>query len=214
MDKDLSRRLALQAGVRVAPGFAATVEEDAEALARRIESEVGFPAVVKPVDQGSSVGFQMVKADDELEGALRRVSAYGKRFLVEKYIEGFEVTAAILGGEALPLVEIRPRSGVYDYRHKYTGGASEYLVPAPLEEKVAAEAKAMALAAFEALGCSVYGRVDLRVSPEGKPYFLEVNTLPGMTAHSLVPKAAREAGMSFEELVQAIIDLSLARFRP
>ncbi|MEJ2722487.1 MAG: D-alanine--D-alanine ligase, partial [bacterium] len=128
-------------------------------------------------------------------------------------IDGLEITAARLDGVELPLIEIRPKAGFYDYRNKYTTGSCEYHVPAPLDEEVTEAILRSARAAYKALGCKGYARVDFRLTPEGDHYFLEVNTLPGMTSNSLVPKAAKAAGIEFTELIDRILHLSLPRER-
>lgn len=215
MDKHVSRRLAAGVGVPVAAGFVADgTHATAAAVRRSIESGPGFPAVVKPVDQGSSVGLTIVQSPEDIAGALERTAPYGSRFLVERYIAGTEITVTVLGEQALPALEIRPESGLYDYLHKYTSGRTEYICPAPLEDTLARTFAGYSVDAYRALGCSVYARIDFRLSAAGEPYFLEVNTLPGMTAQSLVPKAARAAGIEFPELIDRIIRLSLGENRP
>lgn len=214
MDKYVSRRLATGVDVPVADGFIGSGENAAlDDLRRQIERGPGFPAVVKPVDQGSSVGLTIVKLPEDLAGALERTAPYGSRFLVERYIAGTEITVTVLGEEALPALEIRPDSGLYDYLHKYTSGRTEYICPAPLDASLARAFADHSVAVYRALGCSVYARVDFRLSTAGEPFLLEVNTLPGMTAHSLVPKAARAAGIEFPELLDRIIQLSLCEIR-
>jgi D-alanine-D-alanine ligase len=215
MDKHVSRRLAMGVGVPVAEGFIADCNDATpDELQQRITRGPGFPAVVKPVDQGSSVGLTIVKSRQDLAGALERTAPYGSRFLVERYIAGTEITVTVLGEEALPALEIRPESGLYDYLHKYTSGRTEYICPAPLEDSLVRAFTDYSVSAYHALGCSVYARIDFRLSPSGEPFFLEVNTLPGMTAHSLVPKAARAAKIEFPELIDRIIHLSLREVRP
>ena len=122
---------------------------------------------------------------------------------------GTEITCSILGEEALPLLEIRPKSGLYDYFHKYQKGSSKYLVPAPLEEEVAEAISKAGETSFRSLGCRVYARIDFRLDSDGRYYFLEANTLPGMTASSLVPKSAAAAGIDYNELIERILMLSL-----
>ncbi len=214
MDKYVSRRLATAAGVPMAHGFKCNGSHcSMDELRRMIEKGPGFPAVVKPLDQGSSVGLSIVKASRDLAEAVAEARRYGDRFIVEQYVAGSEITVAMLGTEALPVLEIRPTSGVYDYMHKYTSGMTEYIVPAPIEKSLSDAFSAYAVDAYTALGCCVYARVDFRLSKAGEPFFLEVNTLPGMTEHSLVPKAARAAGLDFAQLVDRIIQLSLREVR-
>ncbi|MFH2055109.1 MAG: D-alanine--D-alanine ligase [bacterium] len=167
-----------------------------------------LPLVVKPNAQGSTVGLSIVRDESELRGALELAAEYDREILIEKYIPGREITVAILGDEPLPVVEIIPKSGFYDYRAKYTAGESEYVCPAVLAAETTARAQSHALTAFKALGCAGYARVDFRLDENENLYCLELNTLPGMTATSLVPKAARAAGLSFGELLQRIIELA------
>lgn len=172
---------------------------------------LGDALVLKPARQGSSVGLQFVDEPGEWPRAVQEAFKYDTKVLVEERIFGREVTVGILGGVALPVVEVRPRSGRYDYQSKYTVGATEYVCPAQFDAEQTARIQGVALAVFNALGCRDYGRVDIVVSADGVPYVLEVNTLPGMTATSLFPKAARAAGLSYEQLCERMLELALAR---
>ncbi len=169
------------------------------------------PLVVKPVRQGSSVGLQFVERVAEWSDALREASRHGSELLVEEKIVGRETTVGILDGVALPVVEVRPKSGSYDYRNKYTAGNTEYFCPAEFDEATTARIQAAALGAFCAVGGRDYSRVDVMVRANGEPVVLEVNTLPGMTPTSLLPKAAAAAGISYEQLCQRMIELALKR---
>lgn len=169
------------------------------------------PVVLKPVCQGSSVGLEFVNQRGEWSGALSRSLGHDTRVLVEERIEGREVTVGILAGRALPLVEVRPKAGGYDYHNKYTKGATEYLCPAPLDATVTARAQEAALGAFRAIGGRDYARVDVMITRAGEPVVLEVNTLPGMTETSLLPKAAAAEGMDYGALCQKMVDLALVR---
>jgi len=182
---------------------------DYSELTEKIKNELGFPCVVKPNDQGSTVGITVCKTEDELPTAFDLAKSYSTRILVEEFINGRELTVAVLDNVPLPVLEIKPKHNVYDYECKYTSGMSEYEVPAKIPEGVAKQIQAQALAAHISLGCKVYSRADFRLSNELKPYCLEVNTLPGMTSTSLVPKMAKAIGISFEELIEKIITLSL-----
>jgi D-alanine-D-alanine ligase len=168
---------------------------------------LGLPLIVKPNDAGSSVGISIVHELGELKPAVEESFKYCSSVLLEEYIEGRELTVSILDGKALPVVEIRPHAGWYDYHNKYTKGKTEYLAPAPIDEATTQLTQLYAERAFFALGCTAYGRVDFRLR-DNTPYFLEVNTLPGMTSLSLTPMAAKAAGYSFLELLQQIIILS------
>ncbi|MBK7228315.1 MAG: D-alanine--D-alanine ligase [Ignavibacteriales bacterium] len=184
-------------------------EQTTEEVNSKIENIFGYPAVVKPNDQGSTVGLTICKSSDQLADAIHNAFEYSDRILVEEYIPGREVTVAVINDEALPVLEIRPKHGIYDYECKYTSGMSEYIVPADVADDVAKSLQEIAVLACKSLRCEVYARVDFRLSPENKVYALEVNTLPGMTSTSLVPKMAKAVGLTFEQLVEKIIALSI-----
>lgn len=175
----------------------------------RVAAQIGFPCVVKPVREGSSVGVRIVRAREELIPACQATHAEFGAFFVEKFIPGKEITAGILriDGEdrALPLIELRPHREFYDYIAKYTPGACEFIIPAELDAETTARVQQLALHAHKALGCFGFSRVDLRVTPQNEPYLLEVNTLPGMTETSDLPKAAAAMGISFDELVERML---------
>ncbi len=168
-----------------------------------------IPCVLKPVSEGSSVGVSIVRLESELAPAVAASAKLDKPMMAEELVEGREVTVGILGDKALPLVEIRPHSGFFDYKNKYTAGMTEHICPAAFDEKTALGAQEAALAAHAALGCSVYSRVDVIIKPDGSPVVLEVNTIPGMTEISLLPEAARAAGIGFAQLCEKILTLSL-----
>jgi D-alanine-D-alanine ligase len=203
-DKVLTKRRCLAAGV---PTARFAVFESAAS-----PWPVGWepPVVLKPVRQGSSVGLRFVGCVEEWAGALAEVLRHDSAALMEERIAGRETTVGILDGEALPVVEIRPRAGAYDYRNKYTVGATEYFCPAPLDEASTARVQAAALGIYRAIECRDYARVDVMVREDGSPVVLEVNTLPGLTETSLLPKAAAAAGLSYGALCQKMVDLALA----
>ncbi len=175
-----------------------------------IIQHVGFPMVIKPNDSGSSVGITIINKKSELKESLKHAFRFSKKAIIEQFIDGRELTVTILGNEALPVVEIKPNDGWYNYKNKYTRGKTIYEVPAKLNIYEVTTIQKQALDVFNLFGCEVYGRVDFRY--DGKDfYFLEVNTLPGMTPLSLTPMAAKEAGISFKELLLKIIELSLNR---
>lgn len=184
-------------------------EYTTEEIDVRITNQFGYPAVIKPNDQGSTVGLTICKSSDQLTEAIRNAFEYSDRILVEEFIPGKELTVAVIDNKALPVLEIKPKHGVYDYECKYTSGMSDYIVPAEIPSDVSISMQDIAVQACKSLRCEVYARVDFRLSPENKIYTLEVNTLPGMTSLSLVPKMAKAVGMSFEQLVEKIISLSL-----
>jgi D-alanine-D-alanine ligase len=167
-----------------------------------------LPIVIKAPRQGSSVGVHLVHEASEVSPAIDDCLKHGPEVLVEELVEGRELTVGVLGGEVLPVVEIRPVQGFYDYTNKYTKGATEYLVPAPLTPAETDAVQAAAIAAVRALGLSVYSRVDILLGRDG-PTVLEINTIPGMTETSLLPKAAAAAGIDFAALCLRIGELSL-----
>ena len=169
------------------------------------------PVVLKPVRQGSSVGLQFIDRVAEWSAGLAESLRHDDRVLVEERIPGRETTVGILDGQALPLVEVRPKKGGYDYRNKYTAGATDYLCPAPFDDATTRRIQAVGLGAFQAIGGRDYARVDVMVRKDGSPVVLEVNTLPGMTETSLLPKAAAAAGLSYAELCQRMVELVLRR---
>jgi len=169
------------------------------------------PLVVKPSRQGSSVGLQFVEHVEDWPAALAESLKFDSEVLVEEKIIGRETTVGILGGKVLPVVEVRPKAGSYDYTNKYTPGNTEYFCPADFDAATTQRIQAAALGAFKAIGGRDYARVDVMVRPDGSPVVLEVNTLPGMTETSLLPKAAAAAGMNYAELCQRMVDLALER---
>lgn len=164
-----------------------------------------MPWVIKPATEGSSVGVEIVKDEAGLKGALKRAFAYGEKVVAEKYIKGKEVQIGILNDRVLGGVEVRPSLEFYNYEAKYTAGLTEYISPPQLKKKVYDQARDTALAAHKALGCSGATRVDLIINSEGDPFVLEVNTIPGMTETSLLPKIAKNAGLGFGELLTRIL---------
>ncbi len=172
---------------------------------------LGLPVVVKPSTQGSTIGMSFVHSSEEMPFALKLAFSHDREVVVERYIEGREITSGILNGEALPLVEIVPKSGVYDYDAKYLTHDTEYICPAKLAAQLEDRIKAIALRVFDVLHGYGYARVDFRVDKDGNPYVLEMNTLPGMTSTSLLPKAAAAAGLNFKELIERMLDGALRR---
>jgi len=171
----------------------------------------GLPVVVKPLEEGSTIGVSIVREERELGPALEDAFHHGSSALIERYIPGKEITVGILGEEPLPPIEMVAASGFYDYRAKYTPGMTEYLVPAPLMDASLRQVQEMATAAHRALGCAGFSRVDFRLDENGTPFVLEVNTVPGMTETSLLPKAAAAAGYDFQALTRRILELALEK---
>lgn len=182
-------------------------DSDFEAVAR----ELGLPLIVKPVHEGSTIGLSKVTAAADLRAAYERAARHDSLVLAEEFIQGVELTAAILGEQALPLVRIQPASELYDYEAKYFSDETKYFCPSGLPAAQERAIQEQALLAYRAVGCQGWGRVDVIVQTSGKPYFLEVNTSPGMTGHSLVPMAAKQAGIAFDELVLRILQTSERR---
>jgi D-alanine-D-alanine ligase len=173
--------------------------------------EIGFPAVVKPCSEGSSVGVSIVSNQKEMGPAVELAFKYGRAILVEKHIKGKEVQVGVLGDRALGAIEIVPKEAFYNYKAKYEKGMSDHFFPARIPDETYRRTLVAGLAAHRCLGCAGYSRVDFIVDEQGLPYILEVNTLPGMTATSLLPEIARGAGISFPELVEKILRLALDR---
>ncbi len=176
-----------------------------------IPQSLKLPLVIKPVRQGSSVGLQFVERAENWKEALATSLKFDSEVLVEEKIIGRETTVGILDGRPLPIVEVRPKVGSYDYQNKYTAGASEHFCPADFDPATTKRIQDAALGAFRAVGGRDYARVDVMVHSNGDPIVLEVNTLPGMTETSLLPKAVAAAGLNYEQLCQRMIDLALKR---
>jgi D-alanine-D-alanine ligase len=210
MDKAACKRIMAGAGIATPEWLLVQLPADLPHVQERVKQELGFPAVVKGNCGGSSVGVEIVRREGDFVAAFERVAAGGGAVLIERYVPGRELTAAILLGRRLPLLEIRPREGFYDYAHKYTSGASEYLVPAPVHSPLYENICADALRLHDLLGCQGLSRVDFRL--DGDAYScLEVNTIPGMTANSLVPKAAAAVGIPFGALLEDLCREALSR---
>jgi D-alanine-D-alanine ligase len=173
----------------------------------RVVAELGLPLIVKPAREGSTIGLTKVSRVDHDELALAHAEAakHDSLVLVEEFVAGVELTASIVGRKALPLIRIEAPQGNYDYEHKYFSDETKYYCPSGIDADVEARIRADALAAFDVVGCEGWGRLDLILRPDGRYTFLEVNTSPGMTGHSLVPMAARQSGMEFAELCVEIL---------
>ena len=209
MDKDLSKTIFQKNNVNTPSWITIDKKFNRDEIIRIINSELRYPVVIKPNDQGSTVGLSIAKSDEEVFKAVETAFRYSDLTVVEEYIPGREMTVAVLEDKPLPVLEIIPKSGFYDYESKYTSGMSEYIVPADVTADVFDKLQQQAITAFRSLRCKVYGRVDFRLNEENIPYCLEVNTLPGMTETSLVPKMAKAVGISFEDLIERIIRNSL-----
>jgi len=211
MDKWRSKLLWQGANLPVAPYVWINRQQmDAgldDTLAQRI-AQLGMPLFVKPSSEGSSVGISRVNQPSELPAALEEAFRHDDDVLVEKFLSGPEYTVAILGEQILPSIRIQPASDFYDYEAKYISDDTQYFCPSGLSAEKEAELRELVLNAWRTLGCSGWGRVDVMMDGDGSFYLLEVNTSPGMTSHSLVPMAAKQAGMSFSQLVARILELA------
>ena len=213
MDKALSKTLCQAKGITTPRWRLFRVPEGriTSFLYDEISKEFTPPYIVKPNDSGSTVGLTRVDKPEQLTEALVTVLGESTSILVEDYIPGRELTVAVLDGVALPVVEIVPQSGLYDYEAKYTKGKSQYICPAKIADSTAQALQRAAATMFEMIGASGLARVDFILSQDQRPFFLEVNTLPGMTELSLAPMAARAAGISFEQLVQRLVESAVRR---
>jgi D-alanine-D-alanine ligase len=206
MDKDLSKRLFRAAGVPTPDWLMAPPSPTPE----EVRDALGFPTIVKPSKQGSTVGLSIVKRPEDLARAVDQAFEHDDEVMIEQFIAGRELTVGILGGEALPVGEIIPKHEIYDYECKYTPGMAVEEFPAKLNESETKTIQALARKAFAALKLRGYARIDFRMSTDGTFYCLEANTLPGMTQTSLIPQAAAAAGISFPELCERIVHLALS----
>ncbi|MBI3358665.1 MAG: D-alanine--D-alanine ligase [Nitrospirae bacterium] len=203
MDKAQSRKLFIASGLAT-PASLLLIETE-KSIFKTEPLPFGYPAVVKPISEGSSVGVTIVEGPDGMAAALNEAFRFGPKILVEQYIAGYEVHVGILDQAALGAIEIRPQTSFYDYTAKYVKGMSEHIFPAKLPPNIYQEMLALGLKAHLALGCSGYSRADFILDRAYKPYLLEVNTLPGMTETSLLPEIARGVGISFDQLVEKIL---------
>lgn len=203
MDKIMSKRI-FGAQAIPTPGFR-VLEPTEETSAALEKINVPLPIVVKPASEGSTIGINIVRDRTELARAIEHARQFDRRVLLEEYIRGKEITLGVLNGQPLPIIEILPKAGFYDYRAKYTKGETEYILPPRMPRKAQEEAAMVGLQAYNALGCEGCARVDMMADEKGNPFVLEVNSMPGMTETSLVPKAARFAGIEFPELVERIL---------
>jgi D-alanine-D-alanine ligase len=202
MDKWRTKLLWQAAGVPTPPYEVLAEDSDFAGVASRL----GIPLMVKPAREGSSIGMSKVTSIEKVEAAYELAAEYDEVIIAERFIEGVEVTAAILNGEALPLIRLETPRTFYDYQAKYFADDTRYICPSGLPDEQERRIQEQALRAFKLIGCSGWGRVDVMVDGSGQPYLLEVNTIPGMTDHSLVPMAARARGIEFDDLCLAILE--------
>jgi D-alanine-D-alanine ligase len=209
MDKLMTKRLWLGSGLPTPRHLVLKQTTDFESVV----AELGLPLIVKPASEGSSIGMSKVEAVDDLKVAYEEAARFDCPVFAEQWITGEEYTIALLEGEALPVIRLETPKAFYNYEAKYQSTDTQYLCPCGLEVEQENALKELALEAFEASGATGWGRVDLMVDAKDRPWLIEVNTVPGMTDHSLVPMAARAAGMSFETLVMKILATSLEHER-
>jgi D-alanine-D-alanine ligase len=202
MDKVRTKQLWAAEGLPTAPHALLQKNSDFRAVAKRL----GLPLFVKPASEGSSVGMSKVKAAGALEKAWRKAARLDPVVIAEKFIDGPELTAGVLGDRVLPLIRIETPREFYDYQAKYFTDDTRYLIPCGLSSAKEKQIQALCLKAFRALGCRGWGRVDLMLDRRGRPYLLEINTSPGMTSHSLVPMAAKAVGISYEDLCVKVLE--------
>jgi len=208
MDKIASRRVFERAGLCVPQTRVIRRGERLVSLLHELE----YPAVVKPAGQGSSIGVTCITHWRQLSPAILKAFRYDDTVLVEEYIKGREITVSVLDGAALPVVAIVPKKSFFDFQAKYEKGMTDYIVPAPVEAALAERAQQDAVTAYDALGCRHLARVDMILDKDGRPVILELNTVPGMTETSLLPKAARAAGLDFPSLCTKIVEMALHSF--
>ena len=182
--------------------------------ARLNDIDISYPVIVKPSEEGSSIGLSFVRGADDLEAAVQKAFTYSGRVIVERYISGRDITVSVLDGKALPVVEIRPKNFLYDFAAKYNDNETLYIVPAQIGRDLFVKAQEIGVTAHKALGCEGFSRVDMRLSESGEIFVLEVNTIPGLTERSLFPKAAQAVGMDFRRLCGEIIRLAMRKGCP
>lgn len=195
MNKILTKRIAETLGVHC-PGHS---------VAGSSASPTPYPLIIKPNREGSTVGMHIVRCEAELQSALQDAAAFDATVLLEEFIEGIEVTVGVLCGEVLPVLEIAPKSGFYDYAAKYTKGATDYILPARIDATLATTVQDWSKRVYDILGCQGVARADFMISKAFEPYFLEINTIPGMTETSLVPKAAAHIGISYADICERVL---------
>ena len=205
MDKDVTKSILKASNIRTAPWINLTKNDEIDY--EKI-NELGYPVVVKPTHGGSSVATFVVKEEKEIENCVKEAFKWDSEVMIEKFIKGDEITCPVYGDKMLPVIAIRPKAEFFDFASKYNDGGAEEVV-VELEKELHAEVERMALATYKALKCEVYSRVDMIVTKEGIPYILEVNTLPGMTKNSLIPKSAAAMNIGFAELIDMIIEDSM-----
>ena len=211
IDKAKAKVLYEKAGITTPKSL--TITKESTITAKQIAAMLGTPCVLKPATEGSALGVEIIDSEDGIEDAMKRIFEIDDVIVAEQFVEGTEITVAVLGNEEptpLPIIQIVPKKGeFYDFESKYAPGGSDHICPAPLDEGIAAQAREGAIKAHKVLGCSGVSRSDFIIDEGGQPWILETNTIPGMTATSLLPDAARAAGISFPELCTKLIEFAL-----
>ena len=200
MNKDKAKRIAANNNV-LTPEWVLVTNE---ALSGNI-GQLNFPIVVKPNDQGSTLGLSIINSKSQLKGAFKVANSFAYSVMYEQHIQGREITCSIVGNKAYPIVEIIPKHEIYDYECKYTKGMSKYICPAEINKNISSYIKEISLKIHKLLGCRHYSRVDFLIDRNNDPWFLEINTLPGMTETSLLPKSLESAGVNFNQIIEKII---------
>jgi D-alanine-D-alanine ligase len=204
LDKVVSKELFIENGIPTAPYVILKKNE-------KIDIKLKVPFVIKPRGEGSSIGLTIVKNKKEIKSAIENAFKYGNEILVEKYIKGREVTVSILDNKVLPIIEIVPANDYFDFDSKYSNKETQYLLPVEIEKDVKENIERIALDVFNVVNCNDYARIDMIIDELNNPYVLEINTIPGFTETSLVPKAAKAIGLEFEDLCERIAELALLR---
>lgn len=209
MDKEMFKKVMAGMNIRVAKSITISKNDDENIILEKFS----LPVVVKPSSQGSSVGVSIVHKEEDLKKALEKSFHYGPKIIVEEFLPGMEVSCGVLGNKnpvALPVIEIVPKNEFFDYQAKYESGKSEEVVPARISEELTKKVQEMAIRVYKAVDCRGFGRIDMIIS-KGEPYVLEINTIPGLTPASLLPKEAATAGITYPELIEKLIDFALEK---
>lgn len=219
MNKTKAKELFKMAGIPVAKGkqYRITKETNINEVIQDIHHSFTFPFVIKPNREGSTLGLTVVENEHETKDAIRKAIQSDHYILVEQYIDGIELTVPVMGKmgeeEALPIIEIVPKNDLYDYEAKYTEGGSEHIIPARIDDNLTEKIQQYAVLAHQVLGCKTYSRADFLLAEDGTPYILEVNTLPGMTPTSLFPDSAKNIGLSYDDMIDKFIQLTLEDYK-
>lgn len=208
MNKKISKIIFEKYGIRTPLWLSFDINVDGNSIYEKIDNEIGYPLIIKPKSEGSSVGMSVCYGQDDLKGCIEKAAMYSNEIIVERFIKGREFTVGVLGDKVLPPLEIKPKHDFYDYECKYTKGMTEYIVPADIPKQLTNKLQHLALQAVKSIDAFGFPRVDFIVDNNDEPYILEINALPGLTETSLFPKMANAVGISYEQLVEEIIKLA------